>query len=347
MKMESQTQGMSLQRLLDEPKGKIKYHHDQAFLLHVFWEAPNATAAEKVLDALRRCAEATHRDTPCVPTYYFRISCLDADLASASPTTVGQHLQLREAQRKLKVGVPRPAILADLKHRGIDPGLLDAAEDTLLSQSLQQAPVMLECTELYLDGRSFYEHAGSRDYLKAYGEVMSPGLKNSQATVRVGTPTTEIADKILAPMLKEIVEPLQTNCRLWQQQSETHPEHAVLISLDVEGSAEEISRGLPATLRNGSTTCVAFNHPLRKGRVRVVCILPELPSLEMLQAISALPLRGIEMHCDESDRSEVESRIVLAKVGAYCAVKAKQAGYLLHNRARDVLPESSDVMTEG
>jgi hypothetical protein len=101
--------------------------------------------------------------------------------------------------------------------RGIDPQLLDVGPDEPLPASMQKKPVMLEFTELYLDQRSFYEHAGSKEYLDAYGEVMKPGLLNRQVTIGLGTPTTEMEEKILKHMLKERVEPIPTHCTLWKR----------------------------------------------------------------------------------------------------------------------------------
>jgi len=36
----------------------------------VFWEAPSLVAATKLLGGLQQCVTATHRDTPCVTTYF-------------------------------------------------------------------------------------------------------------------------------------------------------------------------------------------------------------------------------------------------------------------------------------
>ena len=63
-----------LQRLLNEPKGKLEYNANETFMLQVFWEAPNINAVHDLLAGLQRYADATRRDTPCVPTYFFRIS---------------------------------------------------------------------------------------------------------------------------------------------------------------------------------------------------------------------------------------------------------------------------------
>lgn len=145
-----------------------------------------------------------------MPTYFFRTSTLDTNLVSGKkPLTVGQHPQLQDTRKKLNVGVPVPAIHADLVRKSLDPRLLDADPDTPLPEEMEEAPVINELTELCVDERSISEHAGSNDYLEPYGEVISPGLVNKSTTISLGNPTLEIADKILVPMLKERVEPLQ------------------------------------------------------------------------------------------------------------------------------------------
>lgn len=328
---------MSLQQLLDEPKGKTTYHPGEAFLLHVFWEAPNMAAADRVLSALQRCAEATHRDTPCVPTYYFHRSSLDADLVSDGPKTVGQHTQLMDAIKKLKVGVPRPAVAADLARRQIDPNLLDANPSDPLPEAMQERPVMLEFTELYLDQRSFYEHAGSRDYLEAYGEVLKPGLMNRQVTIRMGAPTAEIVDKILAPMLKEKVEPIPGGCTLWRQPDAKDPADGTLISLSVPGTVERATQNMPTILLEESSTCLAFPHPLKSDRVRVICFLTALPDAEMLVSLSVgLQPMGIEVYCTEAQEGRMAGVLRLASLGNLATINTTGSGYVIHDKAHEI-----------
>lgn len=331
---------MSLQRLLAEPKGKLTYHPNQAFLLHVFWEAPNATAAKKVLAALQRCADATHRDTPCVPTYFFHHSSLDADLVSEAPKLVSEHKQLSDAIRKLKVGVPRPAVVADLNRRGFDASLLDAALSDPLPDTMREDPVMLEFTELYLDERSFYEHAGSRDYLDAYGEVLSPGLQNRAVTVRLGTPTDDIAEKILAPMLKEKVEPVPEDCTLWKRLAVTDDAGGFLLAISAVGSTDEVVAKMPAALLEESSSNVAFPHPLSEERVRVLCFLPSPPSVEtLLELSSTLQPAGIEIHCRESRQSEIMSLVEQASLETLVVIDTTGSGYVVHQKADQVEEE--------
>jgi GNAT superfamily N-acetyltransferase len=337
--MEASKPTMSLQQLLAEPKGKTTYHPDQAFVLHVFWEAPSMKAAETVLQSLKRCGEATHRDTPCVPTYHFRISSLNSSSSSSigggssKPRTVGQHAQLQDALRKLQLGVPRLAVLADLARRGIGAHLLDASPDTPLPEALQQEPVMLELTEVYLDERAFYEHAGSRDYLDAYGAVMQPGLMDRQATVRLGTPTLDIADKILDPMLKAKCEPVPAGCHVWRAPGTAAAGNGVFLSMDAAASADSVVRGLPVALRESSTTCLAFAHPFDQQRTRVICVLPELPSVDTLRGVSEGLVEGVEVYCQEKQVDVLGEMVTAAKLERLVVVRATQSGYALHEKA--------------
>ncbi len=165
----------ALQRLLNEPKGKVVYNASESFMLHVFWEVPSLALARELMAALNGCAIATKRDTPCVPTYFFRVNGADSDVCSAAPRTVADCPALVAAMKRLKVGTPKAAVVADLVRKKLDPALLELEPTAALPASMQVAPVSAEMTEVYLDERAFMEHAGSKDYLDSYGRVMNPG----------------------------------------------------------------------------------------------------------------------------------------------------------------------------
>lgn len=159
-----------MQRLFDEPKGKTDFSPAETFILHVFWQAPSITAAQRLLSGLKKCAIATHKNTPCTTTYFFRISSNDSPLCPAPPKTVYEHSQLSGALKKLRVGQPRGAVIADLIRRGLDPSYIDLELDAELPTELtRQQAVYVEFTEVYLDERAFMEHSASRDWLNAYG----------------------------------------------------------------------------------------------------------------------------------------------------------------------------------
>jgi hypothetical protein len=248
-----------------------------------------------------------------------------------------------DAIRKIKVGVPRPAVEADLRRRGIDPKLVDEVGMTALPEAMKVRPVMMEFTELYLDERSFYEHAGSRDYLDAYGEVLAPGLMNKQVTIRMGTPTAEITDKILAPMLKEKVEPVPTGGILWRQ-PESQTGSGVLLALSVTGSADEISTKIPKRLRDHASTCLAFPHPLAEDRARVLCFLPSFPSSEVLrELVHSLWIRGLEVQCKQAERDEIVKTLEQAGLGSLTPVDTDASGYAVHERAGEIKEVTEEV----
>lgn len=340
--MANETQPKSLQQLLDEPKGKTKYHANQAFMLHVFWEAPSIESAQTVLSALNQCATATHRDTPCVPTYSFRLSHLEAETASPKPLTASQHPQISKAQKKLQVGVPRPAVVADLVRRDLDPALLDLQPDDLLPDHAQLDPVVIECTELYLDERAFFEHAGSKDYLQAYGEVMAPGLSNEATTVRLGMPTAYIVEKILEPMLKERVAPMIEDCAIWRPEvvAGSSLKDTFILSINVVGESQEVATKFPKGLIGLSTSYVVFPHPLREGRVRIMCVLSAIPETADLERLAELALEGVEVHCSQEaqrERMDVLLRSVVPGVAFH--VSLLQAGYVLHEKVGELCEE--------
>ena len=128
----------SLKTLLAAKKGRTTFLPGESFLLHVFWESPSLDAARELLQGLAGCAKATERDTPCVPTYFFRISEIASGICAEPPRTVGEHPHLVEARRKRRMGVPAPAVRAGLVKLGLDPGLAEL-EDAGVRGALARA----------------------------------------------------------------------------------------------------------------------------------------------------------------------------------------------------------------
>jgi len=337
----------ALQRLIDEPKGNTDHLAGEAFILYVFWEAPTHEAAHNLLSALARCAAATRRDTPCVPTYFFRISN-NTDLCRPAPKTIEEHPQLMAALAKIKRGVPLPAVRADLVRRGLDPSLLDLDPKTELPSKLQEKPVALEFTELYLDERAFNQHAGSRDYLDAYGEVMNPGFQNCPPkTVRLGTPSASLVEKILEPMLHEIVIPQIEGSTLWRRpQACDIKGSALFLSLDVlhdgdDSATARLATQLSSKFLGYCTTCMSFAHPLREGTGRLICTMASCPPQEILAELKSLrPVRG-EAFIDTSDKlaaAVAKTSLAGAELGIEVSVNASESvGYVLHDKAAELL----------
>ncbi|KAI9193731.1 uncharacterized protein BJ171DRAFT_524362 [Polychytrium aggregatum] len=330
----------SLQRLIDEPKGKTAYAAGEPFLLHVFWEAPSAAASKQLLEALAKCAVATHRDTPCVPTYFFRISANDEGFWGNAPRLVGEHKLLAAAIKKVNIGVSKVAVAAELARQGLDPSYLDLDLSAELPAPLQgQRPVALEFTEVYLDERAFMEHAGSRDYLKAYGVVMSPGLSNSPpVTFRFGTPCESVVEKILEPILKERVVPATPGFSVWQR-PEVADDGSFLISVDV--GAGSTAPQLSEAFQQSRVWSVWFEHPHREGTARLMAVFPVLPTESILGEIAALgPVRG-EAHIQGGDAASGRLRRALDAAGlAVVRINAADAvGYILHGKVTELHPE--------
>jgi hypothetical protein len=324
----------ALQRLLSEPKGKTTYTAGEPFMLHVFWEAPSASAASQLLDALHQCADATHRDTPCVPTYFFRVSSTDADLYGEAPKFVHEHRQMAAAIKKLQVGISKAAVTADWTKRGFDPAHLDLQlSDPLPTDLLHQKPVAIELTELYLDERAFMEHAGSKDYLKGYGAVMNPALINRPpVTLRMGTPNASVVEKVLEPMLKANavhMEPLDL-FTVWNKPSLVSDE-AFLISLDVE-TAAMTSEGV----KKHAMWCVRYQHPHRESVMRWMLVFSVVPPTSILKELADLkPIRG-ECHSPQGNADQLKSKLAEAGLSHVVVNASRSVGYVAHPKAAEL-----------
>jgi hypothetical protein len=317
----------ALQKLLDEPKGKVAFSKGEAFLLHVFWEAPNQEKANQLLEALEQCAKATHRDTPCVPTYFFRMSNNDKDLYGNAPKLVSEHKTLAAAIKKVQVGVSRAAVNAEVLKNGLDPAFLDLSLTEELPPSLRnQKPVALEFTEVYLDERAFMEHAGSMDYLKGYGTVMSPGMTNSPPiTIRLGTPKESLVEKILEPMLKERVFDLRDGFHVWKQPVAS--ETGIFFSIDLKPS-ERVSKDL----LEQCVWCVSFPHQLREETTRCMGVIPGNLYSYLVTGLTTLkPIRG-EIHTSIPDVNSLRKALDEHGLELITINATTSSGYTLHEK---------------
>ena len=339
--MSSTREPTALERLIAEPKGQLAYAAREAFLLHVCWEAPTPAVARELLAALRLCAAATHRDTPCVPTYFFRVSHANAHLLPPVPRTLAQHPQLNTALLKLQRGVPPPAVHADLRRRGLDPALLLLDETAELPREYQVGPVAVEFTELYLDERAFMQHAGSRDYLAAYGTVTAPGMANgTPVTVRMGTPPASMVERILDPFLRAQPCPLHPGESVFAGCSAAPSPSASFLSLDLGHPPASTAAFVESC---AATTCVSFPHPLIGGGVtRLLVVLPALPHgpdtlAEILRGLDVI--RG-DIHMPKgtaADLGALKAVLDATQLSAVVLVNAGEcAGYVLHERSAEV-----------
>ncbi|KDO20859.1 hypothetical protein SPRG_14090 [Saprolegnia parasitica CBS 223.65] len=320
----------SMSALLAAPKGATEHYDGEAFLLHVFWRAPDLDAARRLLAALAACARATHRDTPCVPTYFFRLSPMFPPTPVA--LTAGEHPWLSGAVKKLQVGVHRAAVEADLRKYGLDMDHLDLSPHAPLPESLQRSPVWVEFTEVYLDERAFIEHAGSRDYLDAYGRIMDPAcMLGAPTTMRLGDPVESVV-AILEPILKERVAPMDPRLSLWRAPTST--ERPAFVSLDF-ATCDPAQVAVPPLWAALCTTCVVFQHPVCDGRTRLLSVLAHAPDLAALQSVAALaPVAG-QVHVDGPPEDMV-ALLEAAGLSSIIEVNGEAVGHVLHERAPEL-----------
>jgi hypothetical protein len=384
------TVSYSLSGILGATKGKTGYQSGESFLLHVFWQTPSMAAAHELLAALQRCAVATHHNTPCVPTYFFRLTTNDFELCAPTPQRVADHPQIQQAKKKIEIGIPLAAVHADFVRRGYSLSLLDLADDAPLPDELRSAAgATLECTEIYLDERAMMEHAGSRDYLDAYGAVLQPKLTRGQPqTVRLGTPTQHLQERMLEPILRERVATVPQRCAVWSHTPQLAASRsaapdvtvadqdaasasasvkppllgmpgAVFASLDVDGQAGDadgddgagaavVAAALPSSFLSLCTTCVAFPHCLRPRTIRILAVLPALPSPTVVaELLAAVAVARGEMHVAGATGAENERiRRMVTEAGPggdLILINVSEcSGYVLHQRAAEIHVETRE-----
>jgi len=198
------------QQLLDAPKGSTEYNPTQSFALHVFWVVRSPKAAKEMIEqGFKPCARATMRDTPTTLAYIFRIS-RDQRLAEKLKNeikTIGQHPHYQPAFKSMHMGIPRTSIELKLNLGGIDLAPLSWEPEESISGhevELDFDPVVLECTEVYLDNRSFYEHSASHEWMKSSTEILKASRSLKPTTYCLGNPSKEIWESSLESYLKAI-----------------------------------------------------------------------------------------------------------------------------------------------
>ncbi|KAJ1545087.1 hypothetical protein HK405_008153 [Cladochytrium tenue] len=204
--------------LLDRPKGGLRFNPAQTFALHVTWVVASPSAADSMLArGFTPCAAATQRDTPTTAVYLFRVSRNQraAEAMRARVRSVADHPHYAPALRQLRMGIARAAVDGKLRLGGIDPAPLDlvlangggdcAVDDAAaVAAGLQFDPLVLECTELYLDRRAFYEHAASREWMRASPEILRPAYSLEACTFCVGAPSDDVWDRALEGHLRAV-----------------------------------------------------------------------------------------------------------------------------------------------
>jgi hypothetical protein len=202
-------QKTKFQQLMDSPKGSLEFNPNQSFALHVLWIVRSPTAAAEMLEkGFRECAKASMRDTPTTLTYLFRIAD-DQSLAQSyrrDVITIGQHPHYQSSFKSLEMGLPRNTVESKLSFGGINLAPLDWPRDDLIQDhpELDFDPIVLECTEVYLDNRSFYEHSCSREWMKSSPEILKASRSLKPVTYCLGNPSQEIWEQTLESYLKAV-----------------------------------------------------------------------------------------------------------------------------------------------
>jgi hypothetical protein len=202
-------QKTKFQQLMDSPKGCLEFNPNQSFALHLLWIVRSPTAAAEMLQkGFRDCAKASMRDTPTTLTYFFRIAH-DQTVAHKyrqEILTIGQHPHYQSCFKSLEMGLPVKTMETKLSFGGIDVAPLNWPQDELIEAhpELDFDPVVLECTEVYLDNRSFYDHSCSRDWMKSSQEILKACRSLKPVTYCIGHPSDQIWEQTLESYLKAI-----------------------------------------------------------------------------------------------------------------------------------------------
>jgi hypothetical protein len=280
------------------------------------------------------------------------------------------------------MGVPLAAVHAEMKKRDLDPSLLELDAAHPLPLHLQVHPVMLEFTS-QLSWRtllhantsmatartlvcsltmsfpntilfSYYFFLGyfnHSDFVECLAVVMDPHSHYTiPRTMRIGSPTQNMIDTILEPVLKETAI-ATAGGSVWVRPAvgSLGAQDAVFLTLDLtspgtsideEQACELILQSLPLALRSCCTTCVALTHPLRSNCVRVMLVSPVLPPVNVLVELGTLQLERGEVHANNNALQEAARKSLLeAGLHMVAAYASEQAGFILHDLAASLTPK--------
>ena len=133
-------------------------------------------------------------------------------------------------------------------------------------------PVVLDCTEIYLDNRAFFNHSASMDYQDAYWVLMQPYRSLASHVVVAGSPSAGVWDRVLEPSLKarraEGDERLVLCQHQWRHVSTTSK--YVLLDLDFD-DAEAANQFVAAA---DAYKCVFASAEASSYRVLMPVLLP-------------------------------------------------------------------------
>ena len=337
------------QKRLAEPKGWVEYNPNETFVIHVQWVVANRAAADEMLAALHRCAEATLRDAPPVVSYFFRISH-DQRLAESmkkAVATIGDHPQYKKKYKLAAMNMPLQLITAGCERDGLSPAPFHEGWPSDTAMTAERAaqvgfdPVVLDCTEIYLDNRAFFNHSASMDYQDAYWVLMQPYRSLASHVVVAGSPSAGVWDRVLEPSLKarraEGDERLVLCQPHWRHVSTTSK--YVLLDLDFD-DAEAANQFVAAA--DAPYKCVFASAEASSYRVLMPVLLPggsagDFPDVS--KAVGRAVVFGGGGDDDECAGLRVSGRIdvVAATAGAASFV----AGFGVCERVGELIPDPS------
>ena len=170
--------------------------------------------------------------------------------------------------------------------------------------------------------------------------------------MRIGSPTQNMIDTILEPVLKETAVAIAGGS-VWIRPavSSQGTKDSVFLTLDLtspgtsideEEACELILQSLPSELRSCCTTCVALTHPLRSNCVRVMLVSPVLPPVHVLAALGKLQLERGEVHVHTNNNALQEAALksfLEAGLHMVAVYGSEQAGFILHDLAASLSPK--------
>ena len=337
------------QKRLAEPKGWVEYNPNETFVIHVQWVVANRVVAGEMLAALRRCAAATLRDAPPVVSYFFRISH-DQRLAESmkqAVATIGDHPLYKKKYKLAAMNMPLPLITAGCERDGLSAAPFHEGWPSDTAMTAERAaqvgfdPVVLDCTEVYLDNRAFFNHSASMDYQDAYAVLMQPYRSLASHVVVAGSYSTGVWDRVLEPSLKarraEGDERLVLCEPDWRHVSATSK--YVLLDLDFD-DAEAANQFVAAV--DAPYKCVFASAEASSYRVLMPVLLPSGSARDFPDVSKAAGRAVVFGSGDDEDECaglRVGGRIEV--VAATAGAAAFVAGYGLCERASELTPDPS------
>jgi len=160
----------------------------------------------------------------------------------------------------------------------------------------------------------------------------------------MGTPARNVVDKVLEPVLKELVCALAPGNFIWggTTDNDSHDSNAFL-SLDVK--SETTTTWEPdEQFSSLSKTLVHFPHPLREDVVRVIVVLSKLSMDVVIKTLLALqPIRG-EVWVANALTTEMSAALGKAGLSSVTVLDSEGknegshcAGYMLHSSSKELL----------